>query len=125
MRCRNCGLSDSDVLVQDPKGRWICYECRLKELGRSGYERHHPLGRKAYPDIVIEIPANLHRKLEALRSRLPIRWEPDLPWAFFELILISPHPLLLVFWLFLIMIHAWKEDPQWLDLSQIRLNHEV
>jgi hypothetical protein len=50
-----------------------CYECGLARDGRKRTERHHPFGRvnPVVAEIVVEIPGNWHRALDARRARRP------------------------------------------------------
>lgn len=50
-----------------------CYECGLARNGRKRTEQHHPFGRDnpAVAEIVVEIPGNWHRALDARRARRP------------------------------------------------------
>ena len=51
--------------------RGCCYECMLARDGRKRTEGHHPFGRDnpAVAEIVVEIPGNWHRALDARRER--------------------------------------------------------
>jgi hypothetical protein len=50
-----------------------CYECGLAREARKRTEGHHPFGRNdpAFAEIVVEIPGNWHRVLDARRARRP------------------------------------------------------
>jgi hypothetical protein len=64
-----CGESRPEAMTR----HGCCYECLLVSLGRKRTELHHPFGRdnRAVAKIVVEIPGNWHRVLDARRVRRP------------------------------------------------------
>jgi hypothetical protein len=64
-----CGESRPDAMTQS--GR--CYECTRRRGGCKHTEGHHPFGRynQDVDQIVVEIPGNWHRVLDASRARRP------------------------------------------------------
>jgi hypothetical protein len=64
--CR-CGESRPEAMTQHRR----CYECGLARDCRKLTEGHHPFGRdnRAVAKIVVEIPGNWHRALDARRAR--------------------------------------------------------
>jgi hypothetical protein len=66
--CR-CGESRPEAMTR----RRRCYECGLARDCRKLTEGHHPFGRDnpAVAKIVVEIPGNWHRVLDARRARRP------------------------------------------------------
>ena len=66
--CR-CGEGRPEAMTR----RGCCYECMLARDGRKRTELHHPFGRDnpAVAEVVVEIPGNWHRALDARRAHRP------------------------------------------------------
>lgn len=56
--CSMCGMNEYAALVFH-RGEILCYECLLRQQGKSPYEIHHVYGRMR--EEVMLLPANLHR----------------------------------------------------------------
>lgn len=90
--CAGCGTTLIRALFDGKrvKGKRYCYECVTQGPGST--EGDHPVGRKQFPDHVVDMPANWHRvvserldgpaarlyymqqqQADELRSRLGIR----------------------------------------------------
>lgn len=68
-QCYLCGERDHHALVagSDPV---MCYECKARAEGKSGFERHHLFGR-ANSAFAVNLPANMHRRLSAMQEEWP------------------------------------------------------
>ncbi len=68
-KCRRCAEGRPEALTR----HGLCYECTLARRGRNRMELHHPFGRHnaTVEQIAIDIPANWHRVLDALRAQRP------------------------------------------------------
>jgi hypothetical protein len=66
--CR-CGESRPEAMTRHGQ----CYECGLVRDSRKRTEGHHPFGRDnpAVAELVVEIPGNWHRVLDAWRAHRP------------------------------------------------------
>jgi hypothetical protein len=67
--CCRCGESWPDAMTRCG----LCYECVLIREGRKRAELHHPFGRESpiVARIIVEIPGNWHRALDARRQLRP------------------------------------------------------
>ena len=68
-RTRDCKCGESRPAAVTQHGR--CYECTLARAGKKRTELHHPFGRgdPNVRKIIVEIPGNWHRVLDAHRAR--------------------------------------------------------
>ncbi len=55
--CSRCGERRLSALLRGPNGMTWCYEC----VTGHRTELHHPRGKTADPEYIVEIPANDHR----------------------------------------------------------------
>jgi hypothetical protein len=64
-RCADCGEGNRLVLCRHGRNT-VCQSCRLARQGRPLEEKHHLGGRPS--QMVVPLPANLHRLLTILQE---------------------------------------------------------
>jgi len=69
-RCQRCGNERHPAALTGTAPNIVCYECLLKESGRSWTEGHHPAGRHNDPTTVA-VPSNDHRVLSDMQRDWP------------------------------------------------------
>ena len=76
--CSQCGETLLDALTAQ-RGGPVCYECLARARGRPTVEWHHPTGKANDPAMVVGLPGNLHRALDAMKDIWPdeVRKNPD------------------------------------------------
>ncbi len=70
--CQRCGNERHPAALTGTAPDIVCYECLLKESGRSWTEDHHPAGRRNNP-TTIAMPGNDHRVLSDMQRDWPER----------------------------------------------------